>query len=107
MRPKFEVGEVVILQSRTRPDCSGEFIVVQVNQYPCGTRFEFEESWYRHPDDIEISYFLNDPFKSSHDSNAKACWAESSLRKKHQPGELNFRELMSSLSSPKLITHHS
>lgn len=104
MRPKFEVGEIVILQSKSRPECCGEFTVLQINVTESAGRFEFEGNFYRH-DSAAISYFLDDPYPSRVMKLWKACWDESSLRKKHIPGELNFRELMSSLSSPKLLTH--
>lgn len=105
MRPKFEVGEVVILQSATRPDCKGEFTVLQVNCLPAGVPFEFSGSNYRHSS-TGVSYFLNDDFLS-YMGEGKACWNESTLRKKHTPGELSFTDLMASLSSPKLITHQT
>lgn len=107
MRPKFEVGEVVILQSASRPDCKGEFTVIQINHYPPRELFFFEDKPFRHSEGCYISYFLDDDFESVIVVGGKSCWNESALRKKHQPGELNFRELMSSLSSPKLITHQT
>ncbi|QHJ81927.1 MAG: hypothetical protein [Bacteriophage sp.] len=107
MRPKFEVGEVVILQSESRPDCKGEFTVLQINHYPPGEKFFFESGKYFHKDGCHISYFLDDPFESVKVAGIKACWDESALRKKHLPGELSFTDLMASLSSPKLITHQA
>lgn len=107
MRPKFEVGEVVILQSESRPDCKGEFTILQINHYPPGVMFFFEGGSYSHSNDYQISYFLDDPFESSKVVGNHACWAESALRKKHLPGELSFTDLMASLSSPKLITHQA
>lgn len=93
MRPKFAVGEVVILQSVNFPECNGEYTVVslRVGKWPSEG-----ESPY--------SYLLDI------DHNVEGWgdhWREDSLRKKHTPGEMNFTDLMHSLSSPKLITHQT
>lgn len=92
MRPKFEVGEVVILDSKHRPECNGEYVVVDAmyGLWRNNTTKEIREGW---------TYKLND--------GSKDPWGEPSLRKKHQPGELSFTDLMASLSSPKLITHQA
>lgn len=90
MRPKFEVGEVVLLCSECRPELSGEFTVVQRWHDEVTTKTTGEKF-------IGFIYLLDD--------DSGLTWVESSLRKKHIPGELNFRELMTSLSSPKLLTH--
>lgn len=89
MRPKFEVGEVVLLQSVMLPECNGEYTVLARE---CGR--------YRVP-----SGELYEGFKYLLDDDNKDGWVERSLRKKHQPGELSFEELMHSLSSPKMLTH--
>lgn len=86
MRPKFEVGEVVLLRSEDFPECNGECTVLGMY----------------HRDPVGYCYYLD--FVHHVDGFADA-WKESSLRKKHTPGELSFTDLMASLSSPKLITH--
>lgn len=101
MRPKFEVGEVVVLQSKHRPECNGEFSVIEVHSEAEGA-FPFEGASY-HVSEGHYGYFLTDDALSSC-GEGKAFWAECALRKKHQPGELSFDSLMHSLSSPKLIT---
>lgn len=103
MRPKFEVGELVILQSVSRPECAGEFTVTQINCGPKGYEFWFEGRVYSHGEST-VSYFLDDPYHGL-SGKFKACWDESALRKKHTPGELSYKELVASLSSPKLLTH--
>lgn len=89
MRPKFEVGEVVLLRSVSLPQENGEYVVEGVLK-----RGEI------HGDQRvvrgEFGYIL---FGNS------GLWAEQALRKKHQPGEMSFDSLMASLSSPKLLTH--
>jgi hypothetical protein len=115
MRPKFEVGEVVILQSKSQPEFNGEYTVRSVS-------FTGEKRPDRfHPSGQVYTSYLKDGSKgyayvleeividSSTESGIKieGSWAESALRKKHLPGELSFTDLMASLSSPKLITHQA
>lgn len=89
MRPKFEVGEMVILQSVGSPECNGEYSVLGR-----------AEGRYRTPmNELFEGYVYN------LDDGSEVAWVETSLRKKHTPGELSFTDLMASLSSPKLITH--
>lgn len=82
MRPKFEVGEVVLVVSPIDPAVNGEYTILDVGF-----------SLYRFQPDYDIG--LKDGRRA----------LESSLRKKHQPGEMSFDSLMASLSSPKLLTH--
>jgi hypothetical protein len=83
MNPLFSVGEVVILQSVSEPDKNGEYTVI--GQYVGSHSFTKEPC---------LVYEL--------DMVASACtyWTESALRKKHQPGEQSFTELMQTLKSP-------
>ena len=84
MRPKFTVGEIVLIQSVVRPDYDGESTVVSVidNRHEAG-------GWC---------------YEMSTVPSPILC-LEVSLRKKHTPGEMTFDNLMASLSSPKLLTH--
>lgn len=91
MRPKFEVGEVVILQSVGHPERNGEYSVLSL-----------EQGRFRTPTNE-----LYEGFSYMLDDGGDVGWVETSLRKKHQPGELSFTDLMASLSSPKLITHQA
>lgn len=88
MRPKFEVGEEALLQSVDFPECSGDCTILEV--------VWTEEHGYCYVIDIKH----NAEGYTDH-------WRESSLRKKHTPGEMTFDNLMASLSSPKLITHQT
>ena len=88
MRPKFEVGEVVLLQSKDFPECNGECTVL----------------------DIADHVVHGAVYKLNINHNVEGWmdyWKESALRKKHTPGEMTFDNLMASLSSPKLITHQT
>lgn len=92
MRPKFEVGEVVLLRSLTRPEINGECTVLEVL---------YREDGYIGHVTGEVSHFAYRTTTYSEHGG----WIESALRKKHQPGEMSFDSLMASLSSPKLLTH--
>lgn len=93
MRPKFEVGEVVLLRGVSRPERNGECTILEVQEskkgfISCSTgrrcdRFAYKTTIY----------------------SEYGGWLESSLRKKHYPGDLTFEQLMSSLIPPKLLSH--
>lgn len=101
MRPKFEVGEVVLLRSRNYPELHGESVVREV--YEEGTLVEPESDCEFKYKCVQTSYRLD--ISVVHKGALTSVWGESALRKKHTPGELSFTDLMASLSSPKLITH--
>jgi hypothetical protein len=99
--PLFSVGEVVILQSVTRPEINGEDTVIGV--YKRGDLFEDRftklHGTLSDPDSL-FSYRLKDNAgvtTNDHGVICEAPWRESALRKKHQPGEMSFSELVSSL----------
>jgi len=95
MRPKFEVGEVVLLRSRSAPEKDGEYVVES-----CRELKQILDSITKKKLGAGYLYKLQGVDHSPADG-----WLESSLRKKHQPGEMSFDSLMASLSSPKLLTH--
>lgn len=101
MNAKFSVGEVVILQSRSRPECNGEYsvsaIVYGVSAYIDPHTGTLARCINRRND---IAYVLSDPnlLASDGDGKQSATWLESALRKKHQPGELSYSELLETLS---------
>ena len=89
MKPKFSVGEVVILQSKNHPECNGEYSVTGIYA-PDGQR--------KNSDKVTISTTFGYSL-SCDEPDSKSAWAESALRKKHQPGELSFSSLMESLNT--------
>jgi hypothetical protein len=95
MRPKFEVGEVVILQSEGRPKHNGDQIVTDIKHFSSAINATTGEV-------ITGGVYL---YQLADADSGSDGWIESSLRKKHIPGELSFTDLMASLSSPVLITH--
>lgn len=101
MRPKFEVGELVILQSVDLPERNGEYGVIEI--YLPGLAI-IDGKPYKL---TAISYRLDgaDQTNDSLIHGGPTVFHEVALRKKHIPGELSFTDLMASLSSPVLITH--
>ncbi|MNH44682.1 hypothetical protein D3C79_1069140 [compost metagenome] len=78
MRPKFEVGEEVILQSVIDSQYDGEYQVTELDY-----------------DEYGLFYRLDGlPTKN-------VC--EASLRKKHKPSRMSFDDLMSSLKPPSHV----
>lgn len=104
MRPKFEVGEVVLLRSRSFPELNCETTVTAVYVRGDIGMFRHEDKDYLF-DGQEVAYFLDIVNRTA--KGNPIPWSESALRKKHTPGELSFTDLMASLSSPKLITHQA
>jgi hypothetical protein len=89
MRPKFQVGEEVILQSKARPECNGECIVTEVTTG--NIKPEDGAPTYR-----GVAYFTS----IEHPEGYK--WAESALKKKHDPGTKSFSQLISDINKVKL-----
>lgn len=99
-RPKFEVGEEVILQSRQMPEHNGEYFVDRVVYDGCDykdrlTVIEFVINW----GDNCHGYLLSNMAKDPH-LGCEIIWTETALRKKHKPAEMSFSALMQSLTSP-------
>lgn len=102
-RPKFEVGEVVLLRSESCPNLNCEAAVRARREGPAGTTFMEEDNKYNIITGGYV-YFLDVDLPNPK-TGAQLLWAESALRKKHQPGEMGFHDLMASLVAPKLLTH--
>lgn len=100
-KPLFSVGESVILQSKNLPQYNGEYVVERIlffgDIFMCrATRTE----WQWIPESFNtFSYILNESFLPSGRVH-EAIWKQSSLRKKHQKGDMNFQELMQNLNNP-------
>ncbi|MNR04809.1 hypothetical protein D3C85_1208000 [compost metagenome] len=103
-RPRFSVGEEVILCSIELPHLNGEYIIEQIvipgTSVTC--RATNKLLWYT---DEPIGYLMTVPFTDPAALNSSGNMTElvvyeSALRKKHQPGEFSFDQLMSSFKSP-------
>lgn len=93
MKPKFEVGEVVILQCKNYPELNGDYIIAdrRVGRFRnILTGLPVERVGY------DLGPLLPDI----------KWFDEIHLRKKHQPGTLKFDQLMDWMKQPqKLLTH--
>lgn len=93
-QPKFKVGEEVILQS-TYEEYNGETVVLEIRP---GANYGVTSSGETYPTS-GVAYILacgspngNGPLSGG--------WAEQSIKKKHQPGEMNFEQLMNWVRQP-------
>ena len=94
--PKFAVGEEVLLRSKSRPEydceCAVDGIIFSGDEYVCrvsGQALDVNFTEY------QFGYILSN--KLTRDSGSEFIWAETALRKKHQPGNMSYEALMSSL----------
>lgn len=103
--PKFKEGEVVILQSKSRPEMNGEYTIMQVVQKgdkytcrmtgtPCGRVMGTVS--YRLEEVYPTEVCRNHPYIGL---EIEICWSESALRKKHEGG-MDFQSLIQSLKTP-------
>ncbi len=87
---KFSHGELVILQSKSEPSKNGEYYVNDVKLTP---RCRINNSDGEILKDVYI-YQLDDVESES------GWWLEDALRKKQEPSEFSFTELMEGLKNP-------
>lgn len=87
-RPKFSVGEEVILCSVMRPELNGEYIIEGI----CEDGHVYKGVPFFTSDGIPYAYDLGIVIVGDMHPN---LWSESSLRKKHKPASKGFRALMS------------
>ena len=99
-RPKFEVGEEVVLASRECPHLNGEYFVDLViktgDSYKDRITSKITTLVYG---GATYGYLLSNIAKAP-ELNQEIVWDESALRKKHKPAEMSFSALMQSLTSP-------
>lgn len=101
--PLFSVGEKVLLQSKSRPDCNGEYIVEAI----VGPGTQYFDRRVNHTvlleyENDKIGYLLNKSFDSWIDK-FEIKWSESALRKKHKPSQFTFDQLISEIKCPRSI----
>jgi len=98
MNAKFSIGELVILQSKSMPQHNGEYTVENIinegEQFTCRLT---QRTFYN--TGKGRGYILCTPFIEP-DRGREIIWAESSLRKRQEPSELSYTELMQTLRSP-------
>lgn len=98
MNAKFSVGEVIILQSKSLPQYNGEYTVEAILQKGELFSCRLTNTTLRQVDGGN-TYVLSTPLAIP-DTGYETFWAESALRKRQEPGELSYTELMQSLRSP-------
>lgn len=95
MTPKFSVGEIVILNRKKNPDEDGEYEVLGVELFKGTTS---EQKPYE-------GYIYDLGFIPKGNNNP--WFTEPLLRKKHQPGSMDFQQLVNWMKQPqKLLTHN-
>ena len=101
-KPFFCEGEIVILQSKDAPEYNGEYEVHSVIGYKDEFTCRLTNEWTLENDEPgTFCYVFTTPLVDKVFGEGSEClWCESALRKKHQPSEMNFNELMSSLNIP-------
>lgn len=98
-KPLFEIGEEVILQSKTFPEYNAEYVVEEVIEKDQPVRCRLTGDRIYSSDGY--SYRFSIPLLHKHYTDGTECLMdESALRKKHKPSELSFQELVSSLNTP-------
>lgn len=100
MNPKFSEGEVVILQSADHPEYSGEYEVFKVLFYNDEFPDRLDETTTLVCDG-PVGYMFTEPLVDK-PSSTECIWAEHSLRKKHDKGDMSFKESINSLKNPVL-----
>lgn len=100
MNAKFSEGEVVILQSVTMPQYNGEYIIDKIihprEPHTCrisGINLEDCE-------EIMGYVFTEALLDLVANDGGETIWAETALRKRQEPSELSYTELMQTLRSP-------
>lgn len=83
--PKFAVGEVCLLQSVDHPELNGDVTVLALlNQGEIYNHNRLGPAGYAYVLDRDAS-------------NGNPFWDESALRKKHDPSDYGFHELMDNI----------
>lgn len=104
MNPKFKLGEPVILQSKDYPHYNGEYVIHAI---VVGSELYFDRVLGKLVIDIfppgEVAYTLCQAFPDPCNP-IEIYWDESALRKKQDPSEFSFEELIKELNGEKLNT---
>lgn len=86
MKQLFEVGEAVILQSKYFPEHNGEYVVQDV---------DFDK--YKDMSGVIAEQYT---YNLGFSTERGPWWKETSIKKKQEPGDMGYKELMASLKSP-------
>lgn len=100
MNPKYSEAESVILKSTSHPEFNGEYTVSKVLQKDEVTVCRITGLRHSHTGKLSNYGYLLDCPKLNKTSGVEAIWAESALRKKHEPSQMSFQSLIQSINSP-------
>lgn len=98
-KPKFAVGEVVILQSKRLPRLNGEYAVLLVAEYGQVYRSPLNGERIKNKSGSRERVYILDDGANNADGRLLQ-WSERALRKRHQPGEYNWQDLKTILHLP-------
>lgn len=98
MNPKYSVGENIVLQSRSHPEYNGEYTVFKIVR---DGQIYTSRLGGQSMISVDFGYLLDTPLKDKQaDFYVEVKWAESALRKKHEPSQMSFQSLIQSINSP-------
>lgn len=90
MTPKFSVGEVCLLQSVDHPELNGDVTVLKIVNN--GEEYTSPDGQLHRLGAEGFAYVLDRDA-----ANGNPFWNESALRKKHDPSDYGFYELMENI----------
>lgn len=93
----FEVGEVVILQSVSQPECNGEYTVESIVPAKSLVACRLTGQIIRNASD-QFAYYLDVSMMKSGE-NFEAIWQQSALRKKHKSCGEDWNIMMKGLNT--------
>lgn len=101
----FSVGETVVLQSKELPHHNGVHVVRA--RVEVGEVYEdriTQVSWRNVSDDV--GYILEETLVADYGDPdvEEAFWAESALRKYHEPSDMSFHEMMEQFKKPLALS---
>lgn len=105
--PKFKVGEEVILVAVGKEAClNGEYVVEAVVRNGTSYLCQLTGSKLVPYSDVDWCYRLQGliPEQPRQDGSVReGLWKETRLRKKHQKGDMSFKNLMETLKFPEKV----
>lgn len=100
MNAKFSEGEVVILQSVTMPQYNGEYIIDKIIHPSEPHICRISGIILENCEEIMGYVFTEALLDLVANDGGETIWAEIALRKRQEPSELSYTELMQTLRSP-------
>lgn len=96
----FEVGEEVLLQSKSFPQYNGEYTIIKIVSpgESIDDRLCNRKNRYKGTD---VSYILSQPHANTEDFDfpVEIFWCPTALRKKHKPSDESFKSMMQNLKN--------